>query len=125
MMRWTRAFGAILTTAAIGIGVAVYLSALSSEPTTPSAILLQAGSEVDPDRPARRSPTGTGEQREQGHDQQPDAGTAGDDSPQVAQPAPPPLPCPAGEDTETGEDRDDDCDDEDDTDDLDLEGDDD
>ncbi len=121
LMRRTGVVGAILVAATIGLGLAIYPSALSSEPTTPPAIRLDPGTDVNP-VPAKQSPTTDG-QGEQGHGQQPDPGTVGDHSPRAAQPAPPPLPCPAGEDTETDEDRDDDCDDEDDADDLDVEGD--
>lgn len=125
MMRWTRAIGAILVAASLGLGAAIYLSTLSSDSTIPSAIRLQvAGNNVEPKGLARQSPASTNEPGEQEHgSQKPNPGTEEDGPSQVARPAPPPPPCPAGEDTETGDDPDDDCDDEDDADDLDEEDD--
>lgn len=122
-MNWTKAVGAILAVAVLGLGTTVYRSAMTSERTTPSAVRLEdAGNAVDTDGPAGSHRADTRDDGGNGDGpRRPDPRTEDDGSSRAARPVPPPPPCPAGEDTEIGEDSDDECDYEDDAEDLDDE----
>ena len=110
---WMKALGGILAATTLFLGPAMCVSALSSDPTVPAAVVLgvpgdeggppgsaaEGGGSVDEGREEERGLEGSHE------------GTVEGRSSQTASPAPPPPPCPAEDDGDEIDDPDDDCDD--------------
>jgi hypothetical protein len=119
---WVKALGGVLA-ATVLIGPTMCVSALSSDPTVPGAVVLAIPDGVGPPGSETEGRGSVDEGRAEERGLEPD-GTGKGRSSRTASPAPAPPPCPAEDDGDEIDDADDDCDDGPEADDFEDDGDD-